>query len=295
MPSSSSHGKRNGNFATIVGVVIGGVAAVFAVIGVTIFVRHRRRRARPKSVFSDFRDAGPELIVTPFDPHISGAAQDSRILAEQPLVARGPEAEMVHRPSVTPPTPLPRPETPVPVGLSDKEIARLRAEGFNTRQSPNLDAPIPLSQSEAPVPVGLSDKEIARLRALNSRQSPNLGVSSSNEFQSTSPLDAPIPLSQPDTTAPVGLSEEEIAQLRSLNSQRPGALNLGVLPSASSSDVLLQSTSSPTAVSGPLEAPIDPRRLQSEVESRVREEMDRLRAQGLVLEAPPSYSTEGAV
>ena len=225
--------------------------------------------------------------MTPFDPYVSGAAQGSRILAEQPLVTRGPEAGMVHRLSATPPTPNPLPplETPVQVGLSDKEIARLRADGFNTRQSHNLDAPVPLSQSEAPVPVGLSDKEIARLRALNSRLSPNLGVSSSNVFQSTSPLDAPIPLPQSDTTVPVGISDMEIARLRAANSQQ--APNFGVSPSASSSDVLLPSTSSESR-----EAPIDPRRLHSEVEYRVRQEMDRLRAQGLVIEAPPSY-TEG--
>jgi uncharacterized small protein (DUF1192 family) len=212
------------------------------VISITTFVRRRRRRARPRSIFSDFREAGPELIVTPFDPYTYESAQDSRILAEQqPLVAEEPNAEMIalQRLSSMPPTPipLPQPETPVPVGLSDKEIARLRAEGFNSQQSTSsLDAPIPipLPQPETPVPVGLSDKEIARLRAegLNSQPSHNLGVSSSS------------------------------------------------------------STSSPTAVSEPREAPYDPRRLHSQVESLVRQEMERLRAEGLVIEAPPSYRDE---
>ena len=112
-------------------------------IGITTFVRHRRRRARPRSTltFSDFRAAGPELIVTPFDPFSYEALQDSRIFAEQPLVT---EAEMIalHHLSSTPPTALalPQPGTPVPVGLSDKEIARLRAEGFNSQQSYNREA-----------------------------------------------------------------------------------------------------------------------------------------------------------
>jgi hypothetical protein len=46
----------------------------------------------------------------------------------------------LHRLSSTPPTalPLPQPGTLVPVGLSDKEIARLRAEGFNFQQSRDL-------------------------------------------------------------------------------------------------------------------------------------------------------------
>jgi hypothetical protein len=243
---SQSHGKMN---AAIIGSVIAAVAFVIAVITTFVRCRRRRRRARPRSIFSaDFREAGPEPIVTPFDPYMYEAAQDSRILAEQqPLVTGEPDAEMValHRLSATPST------------------------------------PIPLPQPGAPVPVGLSDKEIARLRA----QSRNLGDSSSNVFQSTSSLDAPIPLPQPGAPVPVGLSDKEIARLRAQSR------NLGDSPEASSSDVL-QSTSSPTAVSEPREAPIDPRRLHSEVENLVRQEMDRLRAQGLVIEAPPSY-TEG--
>jgi hypothetical protein len=240
----------------IVGSVIGAVAFVVAVISITIFVRRRRRRARPRSIFSaDFRDAGPETTATPFNPYIYGAAQDSIILAEQqPLVTGEPDAGMValQRLSATPPTlnPLPQPETPVPVGLSDKEIARLRAGGSNSRQSRNLV------------------------------------VSSSDVFQSTSSLDAPIPLPQPETPVPVGLTDKEIARLRAQSR------NLGAPSSASSLDVF-QSAPDPTAVSEPPEAPIDPRRLHSEIESRVRQEIERLREQGLVIEPPPSYSTEG--
>ena len=171
-------------------------------IAITAFVRHRRRWARSKSIFSDFRAAGPELIVTPFDPFAYEALHDSRILAEQqPTVT---EAEMIalHHRSSTLPTALALPQsgTPVPVGLSDKEIARLRAEGFNSQQSHNVEA------------------------------------SSSN-----------VP----------------------------------------------QSTSSPNPVSESREAPYDPRRLHSEVESIVRREMERLHAEGLEIVPPPSYSTGG--
>jgi hypothetical protein len=202
--NSPSHRKRN--IDAIVGGVIGGVAAIFAVISIITFVRHRRRRARPRSILTfsaDFREVGPELIVTPFDPYSHEAAQDSRILAEQqPLVTEDPEAEMfaLHRLSSTPPTafPLPQPEIPVPVGLTDKEIARLRAEGANSQQSRNL------------------------------------GVSSSN---------------------------------------------------------MIESTSSPNANTVPesRQAPYDPQKLHSEVESLVRREMERLHAEGLVVGAPPSY------
>jgi hypothetical protein len=94
------------------------------VITITTFVRRRRRRAGPRSYSYE-------------------AEQDSNIFAEQELlVTEEPDAEMValnHLSSTLPtPLPFPQPETPVPVGLSNKEIARLRAEGFNSQQSRNL-------------------------------------------------------------------------------------------------------------------------------------------------------------
>jgi hypothetical protein len=198
----NSPSGRKRNIGAIVGGVIGSVVAVFAVISITTFVKRRRRRSRPRSILTfstDFRETGPEP--TPFDPYSYEAAQDSILLAEQqPLVSDEPDAEMVilHRLSSTPLTafPLPQPGTPVPVGLSDKEIARLRAEGFNSQQPHNLGA------------------------------------------------------------SPSNVSE---------------------------------STSSPDAVPEPREAPFDPRRLHSEVESLVRREMERLHAEGLVIGAPPSY------
>jgi hypothetical protein len=131
----------------VIGGVIGGVAAVVTVTSITAFVRRRRRwrRSRPKSVLTfstDSREAG-ELIVTPFDPYSYEAAQDARILTEQhPLVAGEPEPEVValHRLLSTSYTPFPlqQPGTSVPVGLTDKEIARLRAEGFNPQQYHDL-------------------------------------------------------------------------------------------------------------------------------------------------------------
>ena len=317
---------RKRKIGTIIGVVIGCVSAVFSVIAITTFVRRRRRRDRPRSIVTlstDFREAGPELTVTPFDLYGYEAFQDSRMLAEQqPLVTEGPEAEMLafHRQSSTPlvAIPLPQPGAPVPVGLSDKEIARLRAEGNNSHQSRNLGASsrnvpeadlvalhrlsstplaaIPLPQPGTRVPIGLTDKEIARLRAegIDTHQSRNLGASSSNvpeadvialHRQSTTPL-AAIPLPQPGTRVPVGLSDKEIARLRAEGNSQPSP-NLGV-----SSSNVLQSTSALNPVPEFREAPYDPRRLHSEVESLVRREMERLHAEGLVIGAPPpSYTT----
>ena len=262
--------SRKMNIGAIVGGVIGGVAAVFVVINITARVQRRwrrRARARPHSTLTfstNFRDAGPEMIVTPFDPYGHEAAQDSRMFAEQqPLVSEGPDAEMVsrHHLSSTPPTilPFPEPGTPVPIGLSDKEIARLRAEGNNSQQSRNLG----VSSSSVP------EEEMVTLHHQHSMPP------------------AAIPFPQPGTPVPVGLSDKEIARLRAegFNSHQSGN------PGVSSSNVL-QSTSAPDAVPESREAPYDPQRLHSEVENLVRREMQRLRAEGLVVGAPPSY-TEG--
>ena len=82
------------------------------------------------------------MMVTPFHQIPSVTSQGSGSLTEhQPLVSGDPEAEMValHGLSATQPTVLPRsrPGVPVPVGLSDKKIARLRAEALSSQYSHN--------------------------------------------------------------------------------------------------------------------------------------------------------------
>ena len=102
-------------------------------------------------------EADPHAIVTPFDPNSYSSEeiiQGSRNLTraeQQPLMAtEGPEGEIValHRLSQTstPPTvpPRSRPVASVPVGLSSKEVARLRAEARasgSPRQSHNDSSP----------------------------------------------------------------------------------------------------------------------------------------------------------
>ncbi len=137
-----SRGKRD--IGAIVGGIVGGVAAIFTVIGVVIFVQRRRRWARPKSLLSsyDSREAGSQVLVTPFDLTLntSEGNQDTGIPPEhQLLVGENTGADMasLHRLSSSPPAvlPLPQPVVPVPVGLSDKEIARLRARTFSSSQA----------------------------------------------------------------------------------------------------------------------------------------------------------------
>lgn len=96
-----------------------------------------------------------------------------------------------------------------------------------------------------------------------------------------------LPISRPAPVA-VGLSDKELALFRAeaLTSQRPDNsrdLTSDVPWSTFSSTVV--------AETGGEALPSDTRRLHSEVES-LRREMERLRAEGLAIAAPPSY-TEG--
>jgi hypothetical protein len=133
----SSPKKQNRNIGAIVGGSIGGVAAIFAVIGIVTFVQRRRRwrRSGPRSILStDSVDAGPQIIVTPFDPDSFYENRYSGISAEQQhLVTGDPEAE-------------------IPVGLSDKEIARLRTEAVSSPQPHNFRiSALNMSQSTSPL------------------------------------------------------------------------------------------------------------------------------------------------
>jgi hypothetical protein len=80
-------------------------------------------------------DPGRQMVVSSFDPNSFNANRDSGISAEeQPLVIGDPEA------------------APVPVGLSHKEIARLRAGVLSSPQPRNFRiSALNMSQSTSPL------------------------------------------------------------------------------------------------------------------------------------------------
>ncbi|KAI9513397.1 hypothetical protein F5148DRAFT_990760 [Russula earlei] len=123
---------------TVAGSVIGGlVAAVAALIGAVVFVRCRRRQdRRRKSLESSLGsvEVGPLMIVTPFDLNaveVEEVHQNStQEMEQQQLLSEPPQAQ-TSIPSTLHPTPSSSRERPVPpilVGLSSKELARLRSQ-----------------------------------------------------------------------------------------------------------------------------------------------------------------------
>jgi hypothetical protein len=251
--ATTPHRKRN--IGAIVGCIIGGAGAVFAVIGIVTFVQRQRGRkprwSRPKSILgllTDSIQAAPRMMVTHFDPNVPEATPNSGITTEQrlllPVVTEAPGAETIalrHVSSllpILPVHPFSRPVTSVPVGLSDKELAQMRADALTSQQPDN---PRGSTLNVPSVPIGLSDKELARMRAgAFTSQQPD------NPRDST--LNVPRPMSSPTPTA--------------------------------------------VAETGGAASPFD--RPHSEIES-LRREMERsqVQAEELVLTAPPSYNTQG--
>lgn len=146
--------------------------------GIIAFVRRRRRRGRPRSIvlsLSDFVETDPQgMTGIPTDPIPFEAARDSGTWAEQqPLVSEDLEAEMgsLHGQTSQPPTVLPRPRlvAHVPVGLSDKEIARLRAENLDSQEShestPNVSLPTSSPNTATESSEETSSDDARRLRS----------------------------------------------------------------------------------------------------------------------------------
>ena len=110
-------------------------------------------------------------------------------------------------------------------------------------------------------------------------EDPEAGLIALRGPSSTPPTE--LPLSRPVAPIPAGLSGKELARIRrdALSSQQS---HNSLTPNAS------QFTSPPITAARATSSSYDPRRLHTEVES-LRREMERLRTEGLAIEAPPSY------
>jgi hypothetical protein len=132
VPTTKYKSSHKSNAPAIAGGIIGGAAAISLVIGIVVFVQRRQRPIRPISMLSDSLEDTPQVITAPFNPIPSETTQDSGVSGER-------EAEMVaiHGLSSTSPFVLSRPVAPIPVGLSGKELARLRTEALSSERSHN--------------------------------------------------------------------------------------------------------------------------------------------------------------
>ena len=149
MPSHGTHG-------VIVGGIIGGVAAIFAIIGILTFVqRHHQRKSkwnRPRSIFSSSTDsiqAGPGMIVTPFDQNFPVATHTGSTAERQPFITgeRGAEVVALRHLSSSPPA-------PAAAGLSEKGLARLRPEAPTSQLDNPQNSTSNVSRSTfSPTPV----------------------------------------------------------------------------------------------------------------------------------------------
>ena len=163
-------GSRTGHTAAITGIAIGGAALL--AIGVIVLAtrRLRRRRRRPKSIGSTFETVIMEpdwpMIVTPFNPTLTEATEpeagSQANLQQRWFEPVEPETvPLVH--ASTPPVPSPRVE-PVPVGLSSKELARLRQDNLLS-QSTDAQPSDPLLSATSELGVATSSSEARRLQS----------------------------------------------------------------------------------------------------------------------------------
>ena len=154
------------------GGVIGSVAVVLIAIGAVVFLRRRRKVRKRKSVQSSFStsfvDGGPSASITPFNPiPLTQQGSDSWI-EQQQLLSDYRDTEAAPEPHGLSSTPAPvlprsRPVAPVPPGLSDKQLARIRTEALNSQQSSSHQSTSNSSPSQSSTsPIATTEQSRAR-------------------------------------------------------------------------------------------------------------------------------------
>ncbi|KAH9063197.1 hypothetical protein EDB87DRAFT_1805777 [Lactarius vividus] len=152
--SSSSSSKATLHTGVIVGGVAGGVGALILVVGAITFVRRRRRQDnfRGSSFSGAAMEAGSRMTMTPFAPTLtgvapleagsqSGTASDGLTSSSEPLL------------------PLSQSVAPVPVGLSSKELARLRSTAMHSPPTHTQSSPSGSQPSNPPTTISISTAE----------------------------------------------------------------------------------------------------------------------------------------
>ena len=164
----------------VIGGIAGGVAASFAIGAIALAVWRRRRRSHGhtnlgSSFLRGSTDQGTEVTVTPFSPTML-------TLTEAPPLAAGTQMDFQqqpsHRPSSLEDLPLPlRHVESAPVGLSSKEIARLRSHGLRSQLMDGRSPDPPLAdtiggdalEGAAVAVTSLSEARRLRLESNDSR------------------------------------------------------------------------------------------------------------------------------
>ena len=218
-PQTSKRPSKPSHIGEVAIAVIGTVAAIVFVAAIIVIIWYRRRRTGDLNIreytapSSEAMETGSGILVTPFISNrlrINNRHSMPRTERQQPQSGLVPASGTV---SVHDPFPSPElsgqyshSSPVVPIGLSDKELAQMRAEILRSQpaagQAPEaLDA----SGSQLPsIPIGLSAKELARMRAEALQSRPAV----------TSPvLDESRPRSQPPRppASPVVATERSAA------------------------------------------------------------------------------------
>lgn len=146
--TTGTSSKAVSHTGAVVGGIIGGAAAmVLAIVAIAFVWRRRRQRRMRKTVGPPFSDAlmraGAEVSVAPFNPTHTDA----------PPLDAGPQQQPRSDPVGMPTVPLnPRLSSsgpllqsspctlPIPVGLSSKELARLRSRAVHVQITPAVSA-----------------------------------------------------------------------------------------------------------------------------------------------------------
>ncbi|KAH8980364.1 hypothetical protein EDB86DRAFT_3107620 [Lactarius hatsudake] len=139
--TTGTSSKPHTGLSVVIKGVVGGVAALLVIGAIALVVWRRRRRGYRRTSAEPLfpSDVVSEVTVTPFD-------STGPVTTAMELHLAGPQTGsqqlLLHRPSSPDGSPLPLQRAlPIPVGLSDKELARLRSLENGPRSQPTEGQP----------------------------------------------------------------------------------------------------------------------------------------------------------